>query len=205
MKKALLLVGALLALPAHAEPSALQHGLYWNMDFGLQQTPVAARYGFAVGHPLGQEQPAAPIARVDVTDHGMLAQVAGFALTRSFRLDQQEDAAGTEPPQPRPWYARRWVWWTGLGLAATAAVVAGSDASEENDENNPQAPNDDPDGGSQGGIGCVNGECVLPCGETGPINSCNGFAAADRRGLGARLHDAVLDQGTGGMGDLPAR
>lgn len=30
---------------------------------------------------------------------------------------------------------------------------------------------DDPD---QGGILCVNGQCVLPCGATGPINSCNG-------------------------------
>jgi hypothetical protein len=25
----------------------------------------------------------------------------------------------------------------------------------------------------QGGIVCIDGQCVLPCGGTGPINSCN--------------------------------
>jgi hypothetical protein len=63
-----------------------------------------------------------------------------------------------------------------VGVWALAMHEFGETLAESLGEGFATGP-DDGDAGDdedQGGILCLNGQCVLPCGTTGPINSCNG-------------------------------
>lgn len=62
-----------------------------------------------------------------------------------------------------------------LGGLALLVNEAGDEIEEDLDGGfEPQPDGDDgDDSDSGGGILCINDQCVLPCGSTGPVNSCN--------------------------------
>lgn len=193
-----------------AEPNPLEPAVYWRVAFGAPHESPALVYGFALRHGSAPERAAPALVEFDVSPTGTLTRVAGIPISaQAFNLNHTDETdPESEPAARTPWYARQWVMWTALGLAATGAALEGlGEDDSHNSENNNNNTNSDGSGiivGDVPGTVCVfRGVPPFPdtCVEAGLVSAESGRTSIlpDREGL------HWPDSGTGQMGDLIAR
>jgi hypothetical protein len=161
-----------------AEPAPLEPALQFSWTFGATRTPAPPQLRLGV-YPgdLAWRRMWADLGVRDSVQLPRRPELLGVELGRDpqwrlagLSLDQAE---ASEP---------NWPLRIGVGAAVVVGVWAlavrefGEALAEGLGEGFAPGPDDGDagdDDGDRGGILCVNGQCVLPCGGTGPINSCN--------------------------------
>ncbi|HUS24733.1 MAG TPA: hypothetical protein VM369_07280 [Candidatus Binatia bacterium] len=206
MRIVLALSGLLVSAAATAAEPASQLHIHFGLDFGLARAP-AASYGFALR---SADVPAAtpPLLAIDASGREWRGALLGVPVASRYQLNDAESEGA--PVARAPWYARRWVWWTAGGLAATATVLSlGSDNNEThqctgtcNQDNTGNGLTID--GQNENGVGCVGPACVL-CNDGDIASGCNSLTSRQPRVWLAPAQPRPELGPFGDMGDLVAR
>ncbi|WP_370307818.1 hypothetical protein [Sinimarinibacterium flocculans] len=161
------------AAASAGEPPVLEPALQMNWQFGSRATSAAPqwRLGLYPGD-LAWRRMSADLGMRELAERSPRAELLGLQIGGTSRWHLGGLALDTTEPSEPNWPLRIGI---GVAVAVGVWVVAIDEVGEALAEGlGPQPGETDDEDEAQGGILCIDGQCVLPCGTTGPVNGCNG-------------------------------